>query len=147
MKWLVVVVFGLGLASLAQALEIYHWVDDNGQPHYSQSSPIGIDAELISVDSGGASSQASADATERKLARDAALKAGREAREAERVARQEAKESGKQGKQDCAEMQRVHEQFVSRSRVYDSVEHRYLTETERQSRISELSAFLSQNCN
>ncbi|MCG2633810.1 MAG: DUF4124 domain-containing protein [Gammaproteobacteria bacterium] len=146
MKQIASVFCGLILAGSVQAVDVYYWTDADGRTNYSQTPPAGVDAELIDVETGRASAGSSAQDAERRAALDARLKAGREAREAERIARQEARESSKQTAQECAEMRRKQEQFVSRSRIYDSGADRYLTEPERQARITEIGEFLDQNC-
>lgn len=53
------------LVSTSHAAKIYHWVDDNGQPHYSEKPPREVSSETLNIrpaGTGTASSSASSSA-------------------------------------------------------------------------------------
>jgi hypothetical protein len=48
------------LLSTAHAAKIYHWVDDKGQPHYSENPPREMKSETLNVKAAGTGSAGSA---------------------------------------------------------------------------------------
>ncbi|MEH6450748.1 MAG: DUF4124 domain-containing protein [Oleispira sp.] len=44
------------LLSTSHAAQIYRWVDDNGQPHYSENPPREIEAETLNIRATGTGS-------------------------------------------------------------------------------------------
>ena len=51
------------LFSTANAAKIYHWVDDKGRPHYSESPPREISSEELNIKATGIGSTGSATAS------------------------------------------------------------------------------------
>ena len=48
------------LLSTVHAAKIYHWVDDKGQPHYSENPPRAMKSETLNVKAAGTGSAGSA---------------------------------------------------------------------------------------
>lgn len=51
------------LFSTANAAKIYHWVDDKGRPHYSETPPRDISSEAFNIKAAGIGSAGSATAS------------------------------------------------------------------------------------
>jgi hypothetical protein len=73
------VIFMMSLAfslsvSTSQAAKIYHWVDEKGQPHYSENPPREIQAQELNVRAAGTGSAASASSSTQAPAKKTATK-------------------------------------------------------------------------
>jgi hypothetical protein len=53
----------VSLLSTAHAAKIYRWVDDNGQPHYSENPPREMKAETLNINATGTGSAGTASAS------------------------------------------------------------------------------------
>lgn len=73
------IIFMMSLAfslsvSTSQAAKIYHWVDEKGQPHYSENPPREIQAQELNVRAAGNGSAASVTSSTSAPAKKAATK-------------------------------------------------------------------------
>jgi hypothetical protein len=147
---------GLALCCLPMLMgaAVYRWVDESGVVNYTQLKPEGVDAELVSADTGrriteaarpqpaaaaddGNDEQQLTENQERMLA---------DLRAAESVRQQEI---AKVREANCQQARDVLERLTSRGRIRvagdDGVE-RVMPEEERQERISEAQRSVAANC-
>ncbi len=149
---------GLALCALPLLLgasSVYRWVDEDGVVNYTQMKPEGVDAELVSADTGrrvrtapSAPSDDTADAgadgepplTENQQNMLADLRAAEAARQEEVAKVREA---------NCQKARNVLERLTSRGRIRvrgDDGTERVMPEDERQQRIDDAQRGVAANC-
>ncbi len=134
---------------------VYRWVDENGVVNYSQLEPEGVDAELVSSDTGARQRSSSTPAqapaqtlpadgeqtlTEQQQKMLADLQAAEQERQAEIARVREA---------NCQEARDVLGRLTSRGRIRiagEDGEERAMPEEERQRRIDEAQRAVAANC-
>lgn len=149
----------LGLALCALPLlmgaSVYRWVDEDGVVNYTQMKPEGIDAELVSADTGQRVSTAEPPVqtpdADRAVDGKQALTDNQESMLADlraaEAARQE--EIAKVREANCRQARDVLERITSRGRVRiraDDGSERVMPEDERQERIAEAQRGVAANC-
>lgn len=141
---------------------IYRWVDDDGVVNYSQLKPEGVDAELVSADTGQRvvsrtpSNQGSAAAGDAELAEglgdeDAQLTESQQEmlRDLRNAEQQRQQEVARIREANCEQAREVLERLTSRGRIRvqgEDGQERVLPEEERQSRIDEAQRAVAANC-
>lgn len=158
MRFVCKLVLTLGCLPLLMGATIYRWVDADGIVNYTQIKPEGVEAELVSADTGrrisprkpppaatpSGDAQAPADddqaLSERQRAMLEDLRAA-EARRQEEIAR--VREA------NCEQARQVLDRLTARGRIRvmgdDGVE-RVMPEEERQERIDEAQRVVAANC-
>ncbi|MEQ8857703.1 MAG: DUF4124 domain-containing protein [Pseudomonadales bacterium] len=142
----------LCITPLMMGASVYRWVDENGVVNYTQLKPEGVDAVLVSADTGrriddprpavtdASRSDGDAPLTEKQEQMLSDLKAAERARQEEIARVREA---------NCDEARNVLQRLTSRGRIRvvgdDGVE-RVMPDEERQSRIDDAQRAVASNC-
>lgn len=132
------------LATLPLQAAMYKWTDANGQVHYAESPPPGVSAKRIDYHYKPATPTSSRPVTRRQInARKKQQQGKKQAR------KQQNKAVDKQLAAACDQASATLAQLGSgrRVRVWEkNGSFRYLTDAERQKRLSEATIFLSRYC-
>lgn len=135
--------FLLCLSGQVMAEQIYEWKDAQGQLHYTEQPPVGVQSTLIKTGNVSSKSKASA-APKLQSQIDAGAQQEIDAKVKQDVAKQQA-----ELKQYCEQLRTNLAQLENNPRI--SVEEngqvRRLGEDERQTRIADAKKALTDNCN
>ena len=147
---------GLALCCLPMLMgaAVYRWVDETGVVNYTQLKPEGVNAELVSADTGrrvsdAAPTQATAPANDRNDEQQLTEDQQRMLADLRAAEAQRQQEISKVREANCQQARDVLGRLTSRGRIRvtgdDGVE-RVMPEEERQERISEAQRSVAANC-
>lgn len=126
-------VFCSMLISLAATASVYRWVDAEGQVHYSQFKPAGVD----STEQGKPNTNQGPNPEEAKKRLEelrAKLQTSINEREKSKKEQEEAKEEIERNKENCTKAKEQQRNYENNSRVYkilENGEHYWYSEEER----------------